>query len=134
MMKNFSPFALPFALCACAPSVPSFFTSSPPAIPPMSVDECKAAEICTIRGEVSIIESDGVAMGEVKQSDRKCVTLSLSRNDIDYLKNKAPVEVTISGKIYRGHHDPNYLLLKIEGRKVGYPRCGEFYLFVPSGS
>jgi hypothetical protein len=134
MMKNLSPLALPFALCACAPSVPSFFTSSPPAMPLMSVDECKAAEICTIRGEVSVFESDGVAMGEVKQSDGKCVTLSLSRNDINYLKKKGLVEATVSGKMYRGHHDPNYLLLKIEGRKVGYPRCGEFYLFVPSGS
>lgn len=100
----------------------------------MSVAECKAAEICTIRGEVSVTESDGVAMGEVRQGDGQCVTLSLSQNDIQYLMKTGPIKAIVSGKIYRGHHDPNSILLKIEGRNVGYPRCGEFYLFVPSAT
>ena len=97
----------------------------------MSADECKEANFCTIRGVVSLVESDGVAMGEISQGEGRCVTLSLSGNDIRYLRGTGPIEATVSGKIYRGHHDPNSILLKIEGRDVSYPRCGEFYLFVP---
>jgi hypothetical protein len=103
-------------------------------MPTMSADECKASKICTIHGTVSVIESDGVAMGEVRQENGQCVTLSLSQNDIRYLRKFGPIEATISGRIYRGHHDPSSIILKIEGRRVGYPRCGEFYLFIPSTS
>ena len=97
----------------------------------MSAEECKSAETCTIRGKVTVVVSDGVEMGEIIPAEGRCVTLSLSPSDISYLKRTGPVEATVSGKIYRGHHDPSSILLKIGDRKVGYPRCGEFYLFVP---
>jgi hypothetical protein len=100
----------------------------------MDVTECKAAEVCTIRGQISAIKSDGVAMGELRQENGECITLSLSKDDIAYLEQKGPVDATVSGRVYSGHHDPNSVLLKIEGRQVGYPRCGEFYLFVASDS
>lgn len=134
MKRTHFALVLLLMLCACAPSVPSFIALAPAAKTSMSVAECRAAEICTIRGKVSVIESDGIAMGEIRQGDGQCLTLSLSQNDIRYLRMTGPIEAMISGKIYRGHHDPNYILLKIEGRNVGYPRCGEFYLFVPSST
>lgn len=118
-------------LSACATHVPAFLDGSSPEVPTRSAAECKGAETCTIRGTVTVVVSDGVEMGEISAGDGKCVTLSLSSNDIRYLKRSGPVEATVSGKIYRGHHDPSSILLKIGGRKVGYPRCGEFYLFVP---
>jgi hypothetical protein len=97
----------------------------------MTHDECKDAQICTVSGQLRVVESDGVAMGELALGDGKCVTLSLSRNDIKFVRKVGSVAAAVSGRVYRGHHDPNYILLKIEGRKVGYPRCGDFYVFVP---
>jgi hypothetical protein len=111
--------------------VPAFLQPSLRLGQTTSAEECKNAETCTIRGTVTVVVSDGVEMGEIRSADGKCVTLSLSSNDIRYLRRAGPVEATVSGKIYRGHHDPSSILLKIGGRKVGYPRCGEFYLFVP---
>ncbi|WP_106640293.1 hypothetical protein [Allosphingosinicella vermicomposti] len=96
----------------------------------MTYDECKAAETCTVTGQVKVIKSDNVEMGELALGAGKCVTLSLSKNDIRYLKNIGSIKATIAGRVYSGHHDPNYLLLKIEGRKVGYSRCGDFYVFI----
>ena len=97
----------------------------------MTYDQCKEAQICTVSGQLRVVESDGVAMGELALSGGKCVTLSLSQNDMRYVRQIGSATATVSGRVYRGHHDPNYILLEIEGRKVGYPRCGDFYVFVP---
>jgi hypothetical protein len=129
--RKFATLAFPLALIACAPSTPSFVAALPSTQSVMSYYECKEAQTCTISGHLTVIESDGVSMGELALEDGKCVTLSLSPNDIRFVRRVGSVAATISGRVYRGHHDPNYILLEIEGRRVGYPRCGDFYVFVP---
>lgn len=131
VIRKFTTTIFPLTLIACAPTPPSFIDSLRPMQPSMSYDGCKEAPICTVGGRLRAVESDGVAMGELALGDGKCVTISLSQNDIGYVREVGSVPATISGRVHGGHHDPNYILLEIEGRKVGYPRCGDFYLFVP---
>lgn len=111
MTKGLTVAALPLALIACAPTTPSFISSAPQTQSAMTLDECKEAEICTVSGRLRVAESDGVAMGELALGDGKCVTLSLSQSDIRYVRRVGSVAATISGRVYRGHHDPNYMLL-----------------------
>jgi DNA/RNA endonuclease YhcR with UshA esterase domain len=130
MTRNILVFTLLLVTLGCTPPVPLFVTSPPLLIATMNVNECKISKICTIRGRVSVVKSDGVEMGEVKLNNGQCVTISISRNDIRYLIKHGPMETTLSGKVYREIHDPSFIILKIKGRKVGYPKCGDFYLFI----
>lgn len=132
MIRRLTALAFPWGLVvACTPGSPSFVGSLSQVQPILTYDECKEAQICTVRGDIKVVESDGVAMGELTLEGGKCITLSLSQNDIKYVRRIGSIDATVSGRVYSGHHDPNYILLKIEGRKVGYPRCGDFYVFVP---
>jgi hypothetical protein len=132
-MLRFTTIALFLVLGACVPAEPtepSFIRSLSQTMPTMTYDQCKQAQVCTISGQLGVVESDGVAMGELALASGGCVTLSLSQNDLKYVRRSGGIAATASGKVYRGHHDSNSVRLEIEGRKVGYPRCGDFYVFV----
>lgn len=125
--------AAPLVICGCAPSVPLFVASPPPATAATSADACEESWVCTIRGTVSVFGPDGAEMGLVRLEDGDCVTLSLSRNDIRYLRNVGPIVATITGSVFRARVGEAFIL-KIDGRPVIEPICHDLYLFVPSNS
>jgi hypothetical protein len=94
----------------------------------MGYDECVASSTCSAEGVVSLQEIDGIKMGRLEFENGRCIAVSFP--ETFFRENTLPKRIRVEGRIYRGHHDPNFLLLEIDGRGISYSPCGEVYLFV----
>jgi hypothetical protein len=94
----------------------------------MSYQECVTSITCSAEGLVSIQEINGIKMESLQFDGGRCVAVSFPK--ALFRKSSRPRRMKVEGRVYKGHHDPNFLLLKINGRSISYPPCGETYIFV----
>ncbi|MBA4747585.1 MAG: hypothetical protein H2056_02610 [Sphingopyxis sp.] len=94
-----------------------------------SYKSCTANKNCTVSGAVTKKRIGDIDIGIFSFNEKECIALSFSKGF--FRKNNFPINGTFTGKVFQWEHDPlNYVLLKINGRKVPYSPCKETYLFI----
>jgi hypothetical protein len=95
-------------------------------------ERCKQSKTCSISGMLTI-KGDRGFIGELQVEKGKCVNISLPDDVSKKLIDKDPVKITVKGLV--SPYPPYYEISKflINGRKVGFGWCDDFYIFVKDG-
>lgn len=97
----------------------------------MTLQECSLASVCRIEGVLSVREIDHVHMGRLELPGGECVNVSLPPRDVRRIQREGPRHAIVEGRVNPSPgDDPNLMTLVIEGRRVGWHQCGDFYIFV----
>jgi hypothetical protein len=97
----------------------------------MSLAECAEASVCRIEGTLGLLEVDHVVMGRLELTNGECVNVSLPRREVRRIELEGPQRTTVEGRVYRSPgDDPDIMNLTVNGRRIGWHQCGDFYLFV----
>jgi hypothetical protein len=98
----------------------------------MSFDECKQSKTCSVSGMVTITGDRGF-IGELQIEKGKCVNISLPDEISKKLIDKEPLMMTVSGVVmpYPAYEEVSEFL--VNGRKIGFGFCDDFYVFVKDG-
>ena len=115
----------PLALVLAVPVLPGCETTPDP---PMTLEACRAARLCTIRGRLSQQMAGQALMGQLDLDDGRCVSVSLPGEMLAHLENAGPTEVTVRGRVHEVA--PDTATMTVEGRTIGVGLCGDFVLFV----
>lgn len=96
---------------------------------PMTYERCRSAELCTMRGRMTRVETPQAPMGQLDLADGRCVAVSLPQQMLLELQQQGPTEVTVRGRVFDVAR--NSQAMTVEGRSIGLGLCGgDFILFV----
>jgi hypothetical protein len=96
---------------------------------PMTYERCRGANLCTMRGRMSPVQTPQAWMGQLDLADGRCVAVSLPAQMLSELQQQGPTEVTVRGRVF--DVAANSQAMTVEGRPVGLGLCGgDFVLFV----
>ena len=109
---------------------------APPLLPacetvhePMTYERCRTADLCTMRGRMSPVQTSQAWMGQLDLPDGRCVAVSLPAQMLLELQRSGPTEVTVRGRVFEVAD--NSQAMTVEGRSIGLGLCGgDFILFV----
>jgi hypothetical protein len=98
----------------------------------MSTADCKETKTCSLSGML-IVNGDKGFIGELQVEENKCVNVSLPEETSLKLIDKKPIKITLKGIVmpYPDYDDASELI--VNGRKVGFGWCDDFYVFVKDG-
>jgi hypothetical protein len=91
---------------------------------------CKGKTYCTLSGRLSIEMVGHVEMGRLDLQDGTCLNISFSPKKIETLLGETPRNATISGIPFNMIPDENVAAVEVMGRRIGFPQCNNFYIFV----
>jgi hypothetical protein len=91
---------------------------------------CRDAFICQVTGSLEMSSDGHGYIGVLKLDDGSCINVSLPEKVSQRLRGRAPERMTLTGRVLPFPQGENILTLKVNGRRVGYGRCGAFYVFV----
>lgn len=105
---------------------------TPTAVPlkATTASDCYTSESCTVAGVVEISSDGHGYIGILKFADGSCINVSLPQIDNQRLAAKPPQSIEVSGSVLPFPYVKGVLEFKVNGRRVGYGRCGPYYLFV----
>lgn len=110
-----------FALVACAYSNVKQATTA---------SECEDVSNCKVSGVLEM-KSDGHGfIGYLQLSDGTCVNVSLPEGLSKSLVDKPPVMMEVQGPVLPFPNDIDVIGFEVNGRRVGFGNCGNFYIFV----
>ena len=96
---------------------------------PMTYERCRTADLCTMRGQMTRVETPQAPMGRLALADGRCVAVSLPQQMLLELQRQGPTEVTVRGRVIEVER--NSQAMTVEGRPIGLGLCGgDFILFV----
>jgi hypothetical protein len=96
----------------------------------MTIEQCREAKHCVIKGELALMQVGDVTMGRLQAEDRKCLNVSLPPGMIESLQKTEPREMTLRGTILPVPTDIEVATISVNQRKIGLGPCGNFYLYV----
>ena len=98
----------------------------------MTYEACGAANQCVIRGLATAQLAEHAETVELRLNDGRCVNVSLPRDRWEALRESGPTEMAIVGQVYREPetNSGEEAILEINGRKIGFGLCGDFFVFV----
>ena len=100
----------------------------------MTAAQCNSAHNCLLRGTFEM-DSDGHAfIGRLTLKDGQCVNVSLPEAESQSLLGHPPKYRKFSGEVWPYPHGDDVLSFLANGRKVGYGKCGDFFVFVRKGA
>ena len=94
---------------------------------------CEHSKTCSISGMV-IIKGDRGFIGELQIENGKCVNISLPEDISRKLVDRPPEKITVTGKVMPYPPYDEVSDLKVNGRKVGFGWCNDYYIFVEDGN
>lgn len=97
------------------------------------ISECQHRDRCVVSGLMSIEEINHVHMGELVTGKGECINISLPKVAVKKYSKRDKSNVMVAGVLYRTpvmQEDGITLQYKINGRRVGWGQCGDYYLFV----
>lgn len=121
---------LPVSLMSLAMLVLPAACVSAPSREPMTLAQCAEARTCRIEGALRLLEVDHVMMGRLELSEGGCVNVSLPPREVSRIQAEGSQHYVAEGRVFPAPGDPNIVNLTIEGRRVGWHQCGDFYVFV----
>ena len=99
---------------------------------PMTYETCATSRSCVVRRIATARPAEHASTAQFNLPDGPCINVSLPRERLERLRQAGPVEMTVTGEVYR---DPSAagedVVLEIEGRTIGFGLCGDFFVFVP---
>lgn len=101
------------------------------------IEQCEHRAYCAVEGIMSIEEINHVHMGQLITEAGKCINVSLPSRLVKKYSKSDGKSVFVRGLLYRTpvmEKGELTLQYKIDGRRVGWDQCGEYYLFVTEGS
>lgn len=99
---------------------------------PMSYETCATSSSCVVRGIATARLAERAPMAQFDLPDGRCINVSLPPRRLAMLRRDGPAEMTVTGEVYREPYSPGEeTVLQIEGRTIGFGRCGAFFVFVP---
>lgn len=101
-----------------------------PSLGPMTLAQCSEARTCRIEGVLRLLEVDHVMMGRLELPEGGCVNVSLPPREVSRIRAEGAQHYVAEGRVFPAPSDPNIVNLEIEGRRVGWHQCGDFYVFV----
>jgi hypothetical protein len=103
-----------------------------PARGSMSYETCATSRTCVVHGVAAARLAEHASTAQFNLPDGRCINVSLPRERLEYLRRAGPIEMTVTGEVYR---DPSAAgedtVVQIDGRTVGFGTCGDFFVFVP---
>lgn len=99
----------------------------------MDVDQCKASDICSVSGRFEILNDGHAYIGKLDLPGGACVNVSVPvgrYRDYLYKGPKAGNEIALSGRVLPYVYHDGFTEIRVNGRGIGYGRCGDFYIFV----
>lgn len=77
------------------------------------------------------MSSDGHAyIGKLSLPDGTCVDVSLPESTSRRLAGQPPHQTTVVGRVLPYIYEDSIIDYKVNGRLIGYGKCGKFFLFV----
>lgn len=103
---------------------------------PMDYETCAASSVCVLHGVATARLAEHAPTVQLDLSDGRCVNVSMPRDRLEQLRLSGPRELTVAGNVYQEPStvDGEEAVLEINGRKIGFGLCGNFFVFVPDGS
>lgn len=97
----------------------------------MTFDECSVAEdVCVIAGLLSMSSDGHGFIGELRFPDGRCVNVSLPISQSRKLMGQVPVAMSVRGVVLGFPFGENLSHFEVNGRRVGFGTCGNFFVFV----
>jgi len=99
----------------------------------MSFEQCEKSDICSISGAMELTNDGHAYIGKVVMSDGRCVNVSVpleAYRDYESGREKFQNQVSLRGRVFPYAYGDGFTETLINGRKVGYGKCGNFYVFV----
>ena len=124
----------------CAPYLTTFLvaavstTSGCASIAPRSTnyESCATSTRCVVHGIATVRAAERAQTAQFDLPDGRCIDVSLPPRQLETLRRDGPTEMTVTGEVYRDAATPgDEVVLEIEGRTIGFGRCGDFVVFVP---
>lgn len=95
-----------------------------------TASECETASVCRVSGLLEM-NSDGHGfIGDFTLPDGSCINVSLPEEQSKKLLGNSPVKMEIQGSVLPFPFGENILFFKVNGRRVGFGNCSDFYIFV----
>lgn len=97
----------------------------------MTYQQCMVSEVCRLAGVVNIEEVNHAFMGRLMLKSGECVHLSLSDKLVSDLRKSDQTYLSVYGDRLPkpiGMDDIDFL--EVNGRRVGWDICSDYYLFV----
>ena len=98
---------------------------------PMTLQDCRKAKKCVIRGTLSVVQLGEVMMGKLMLPEGECLSVSLPSSMVDSLVRSGPRQETVAGTIFPVPDDIEVATIAVNGRQIGLGQCGNLYLYVP---
>jgi len=95
-----------------------------------TASECATASVCRISGLLEMGSDGHGFLGNMLLPDGMCINVSLPDEQSKRLLGKPPVRMEIQGPVLPFPYDEDAISFKVNGRKVGFGNCGDFYIFV----
>ena len=97
----------------------------------MTFSECSDSDVCLLEGIVTIEEVNHVFMGCLKLDSGSCVQISLDNKYIKKIRKARELKIRVYGdRMGKPVGMDGVDFLKVDGRRVGWDLCSDFYLFV----
>jgi len=120
-----------FVVRGClAALLPTACAVTSPPIVAKGVADCEAASTCEVRGLLEMGSDGHGYIGTVRLDDGSCINVSLPTSQSRALEGRPPRRVSLIGKVVSFPHGQDVLSFQVNGRKVGYGRCGSYFIFV----
>jgi hypothetical protein len=103
--------------------------TSPPIVAKGTAD-CEAASACEVRGLLEMGNDGHGYIGTVRLDDGSCINVSLPERQSRSIQGQPPRRMSLIGKVVPFPYGEDVLSFKVNGRKVGYGRCGSYFVFV----
>ncbi len=95
-----------------------------------SGDQCRQADVCKVRGVLTMSNDGHAYIGKLQLSDGSCINVSLPESQSRSLFDRPAVVKTIKGRVFAYIHEDTFIDYRINNRPIGYGSCGSFFVFV----
>lgn len=96
----------------------------------MTVTECEHSHVCTLQGLLEMSNDGHAYIGKMNVDGGGCVNVSLSEKQSKRMTGRPPQRKTITGRVLPYPHDLGFIEYRVNGRQIGYGKCGDYYIFV----
>ena len=97
----------------------------------MTFDECSVAEdVCAISGLLSMSSDGHGFIAELRLADGRCVNVSLPISLSRKLLRQAPRAMSVHGAVLGYPIGEDVSHFEVNGRRIGFGECGNFFVFV----